>query len=210
MKVVSVVSRKGGAGKSTVTAHLGVWASTQGADVLLVDTDPQRSLAAWYRTRKPDTPILAETEVEGLATVIDAAREAGMDRVYVDSGPHADGDAQLAAKYADLAVIVCRPAVFDLRAVAGTVEAIRKANVSGVILLNAAPVKRGSYEPSIVVEARKALAAYELPVLKTSLRYRSAYQMALIDGRSVNELDPKSAAAAEIKILFDEVEGYLA
>ena len=46
MRSVAVFSQKGGSGKSTVAIHLAVMAA-RGHRVLLVDADPQGTVAAW-------------------------------------------------------------------------------------------------------------------------------------------------------------------
>ena len=46
MQVLSLLARKGGAGKTTAAIHMGVQAQATGRRVLFVDLDPQRSLAA--------------------------------------------------------------------------------------------------------------------------------------------------------------------
>lgn len=46
MHILTIASQKGGAGKTTLTAHLAVEAERGGAGpVAVVDTDPQGSLA---------------------------------------------------------------------------------------------------------------------------------------------------------------------
>src|SRR5258708_35911308 len=45
MNVITVASRKGGAGKTTLTAHLAAFAHSQGHRCLVIDADPQGSLA---------------------------------------------------------------------------------------------------------------------------------------------------------------------
>jgi chromosome partitioning protein len=48
MRILTIASQKGGAGKTTLAAHLAVEAERTGAGpVAVVDTDPQGSLAAW-------------------------------------------------------------------------------------------------------------------------------------------------------------------
>jgi hypothetical protein len=51
MKVVAIVSEKGGAGKTTVTVHLAVAAQLAGLDVAIVDLDPQASATEWADQR---------------------------------------------------------------------------------------------------------------------------------------------------------------
>jgi chromosome partitioning protein len=52
-RIITVAQQKGGAGKTTLVAHLAVAWAGDGHKVALVDIDPQHSLAAWYRMRTP-------------------------------------------------------------------------------------------------------------------------------------------------------------
>src|SRR4051794_34748610 len=49
--VIAIAARKGGVGKTTLAMHLSVLASEPDRPALLLDTDPQRSLAWWHRLR---------------------------------------------------------------------------------------------------------------------------------------------------------------
>lgn len=209
MKTLAVLSRKGGAGKTTVALHLAVTAQAGGRRVALVDMDPQRSAADWWRSRDQETPELVEAEGGQLGTILPAADDAGVDLLVVDTRPSAEADALEAAQAADLALLVVKPSILDLRAVAGTVDTVKRAGTPAVILLNQAPPMRGVGEAPIVAEARDALAGYGLPILPVILRQRAAYHAALIDGRAVNELEPNGKATAEIDRLWRYVEGAL-
>jgi len=208
MKTLAVLSRKGGAGKTTVAIHLAV-AAQAGRRVAVVDMDPQRSAADWWRSRQASTPELVEVEPGNLAKVAKAAALDGVGLVVVDTRPSAEADALEAARVADLAVIVVKPSILDLRAVAATVETVRQAKTPAVILINQAPPARGIAEAPIVVEAKAALAGYGLPVLPVILHARAAYHAALIDGRAVNELEPDGKATREIAALWRHIEGML-
>ena len=210
MKTLAILSRKGGAGKTTVALHLAVAAQASGRGrVALVDMDPQRSAADWWRSREADTPELVETEPGELAAVVKAAKDAGVELLVVDTRPSAEADALEAATCADLALLVVKPSILDLRAVAGTVDTVKRAKTPGLILINQAPPTRGGQEAAIVEEARAALEGYGLPVVPVVLRARAAYHAALIDGRAVNELEPSGKATAEIAALWRHLEGKL-
>ena len=51
MKVIAVLNQKGGAGKTTVATHLARAFQLSGAEVLLVDSDPQGSARDWSAVR---------------------------------------------------------------------------------------------------------------------------------------------------------------
>jgi chromosome partitioning protein len=207
MKTLAILSRKGGAGKTTIAAHLGVIAEAHGLRTLFVDTDPQRSLTDWWRSRAAATPILIEAEAGDLGKVATVAKGEGtVDLMVIDTMPAAEGDAMMAAKAADFALVVVRPSILDLRAAAGTVAALRQTKTPGAFLINGAPAKRGTYEPPIVLEAIEALGAYGLPVLPVVMRTRATFATALIDGRGANELEPKGQAAAEVAALWKDVK----
>lgn len=67
MKILVLASQKGGAGKTTLAAHLAVAAEQAGAGpAVLLDTDPQGSLSAWWNSREDDTPALAAASLAEL------------------------------------------------------------------------------------------------------------------------------------------------
>ena len=52
-KIITVAQQKGGAGKTTVAAHLAVaWAASGRRRVAIIDTDPQGSLTQWHKVRE--------------------------------------------------------------------------------------------------------------------------------------------------------------
>ena len=85
MKVIGLLSRKGGVGKTTIALHLAVLAQEAGRRTLLVDLDPQRSAAGWWRAREAETPLLLETDPASLRAMLEAAREDNIDLVVIDT-----------------------------------------------------------------------------------------------------------------------------
>ena len=55
MKVLSLISQKGGVGKTTLATALAVAATQDGKRVVMMDLDPQASASFWMDTRKDDT-----------------------------------------------------------------------------------------------------------------------------------------------------------
>ena len=50
--VIALAQRKGGAGKTTLAAHLAITWALEGRAVSLLDIDPQGSLAVWHQRRE--------------------------------------------------------------------------------------------------------------------------------------------------------------
>lgn len=200
-RVLALLSQKGGSGKTTLAAHLAV-ALGRSRRVVLVDSDPQRSASAWWRARGRDTPELIETpagDILGSVRTIRATGAGGL--IVIDTMPSVAADIASIARAADYVLIPCRPSVLDLRAIGGTVEVVKGVRKPAAIVLNAVPSPRGAGEASVTHEARGALQQYGLPVLAQAIGSRAVLAHALAAGLAVEEFDPTSKAAAEIRAL---------
>ncbi len=202
-KVLAVLSQKGGSGKTTLSLHLAVIAQATGLRTMLVDCDPQRSAAAWWRARPTPTPELVETEPNRLREVIEAAQQDGVALIVVDTRPSVERDTLEVARIADLALIPTRPSILDLRAIGATVDVVKAAKRPAGIVLNSCPPGRGDREASLTAEARTGLAGYGMPVLPVSVTQRAALSHALIDGRAVTEFEPEGKAATELRLVWN-------
>jgi chromosome partitioning protein len=205
MKTLGVLSRKGGSGKTTLAIHMAVLAQERGLRTLLVDLDPQRSAASWWRARAGETPALAETDPASLRDLLEAAAEDGVDLVVVDARPSLETDASLVAALADIVLVPTRPAIFDLRAILGTLDIV-KGKSRSLIVLNACPPPRGTSEAAVVTDARHALAAFGVPVAPIAIVNRSAFPNAAVDGLTACEADPDGKAAREMRALWRTIE----
>ncbi len=99
MRVIAFTSRKGGSGKSTLAAHLSVFADEPDAPALLIDCDPQGSLALWHELRQAETPVLVKCEARELAATIEAARRERGEWVLIDTPPHNTADIAAAMRW---------------------------------------------------------------------------------------------------------------
>lgn len=173
--------------------------------VLLLDTDPQRSLAWWWRNREAETPALIECEARELPKIVAAARAEGVSAAIIDTPPHAENSIADAMRVSDLIVIPTRPGPFDLAGVAGTLELVRRVGKPALAVINHAPPRTGSAEPGIVTEAREALIGMGATVAETVLAQRVAFSHAIISGSTVSEYEPGGKAAGELNALWAEI-----
>ncbi len=205
MKTVAIVALKGGTGKSAVTSVLAVAARQAGRRIMVADTDPQASLLAWSKTRQDrNLPVMA-IKASGIYAVRSAADMAEREILFVDTRSSARTDLVEVAKLTDLSLIVVRPTLVDLRAVAGTVELLKPLGVQAAFVLNQAPPQRVGAEPMLVKEAVDLLLGYGVPIAPVALRSRVIYQSAFALGRSPQEIEPSGLAAAELARLWTYV-----
>jgi len=202
MKTIAVVSQKGGSGKTTLAVHLAVCAFLRGLRVALIDIDPQGSAYDWNESRPDDDKLAGvKSTAATLAANLHKAATADIDLAIIDTSPHANAEAAIAAQLADFVLIPCRPARFDLKAVAPTVATVQQTRTPFAVVLNAAP--QGF---RIAAEARTALMNNSgVVVLAEVVHQYAALAHAVIDGRSVHEYEPHGKATDEIDALYNSI-----
>ena len=209
MEVLVFASRKGGSGKSTLTAHLAAHAHKPARRCLLIDTDPQGSLTLWHKLRvadgaTDDLPLKAVHR--NIAEAVKEAKHDGFDWVFIDTAPNMSASVTDAMRTATLVVIPCRPGVFDLEAVKDTIAFAREVRKPYAVVLNAAPPKRQDAEAPAVTLAREEFAKLNFPVWGGQITQRANFSAALAEGEGAKEYDSHSSAAAEIARLWLAIE----
>jgi chromosome partitioning protein len=198
MKVVSLVSQKGGVGKTTLATALAVAAHRDGKQVFLVDLDPQASASFWMDTRQDDGLAITAIPASRLGHVLEAAKgAAGADIAIIDTPPFAKDIAFEAAEHADLVLIPTRPAVFDVMATSRTIDLIKVFAKPAVVVLTFCPPMGKEIEDTEAAVA--ALGALLCPV---RIGQRVVYSRAQQKGRAAQEIDARGKAAVEIDKLY--------
>jgi chromosome partitioning protein len=205
MDIITLASRKGGAGKSTLTAQLAAQAQQQGKRVLIIDADPQGSLKLWHSLRPDILPKLVTPE-RGIDRALAFAMIDGFDTVFIDTAPSMWVVVQEAIKNSTLVLIPARPGFFDLDAVRETVKVARERNKPYAVVINAAPVRRDDKDTSLVAQSRAYLEAQQIPVWSGQISQRAGFQSTLAAGASAAEIGPNTAAGVEVAKLWSAVE----
>jgi chromosome partitioning protein len=117
MAIIAVAGRKGGIGKSTIAGNLAGEFAAMGRSVVVLDADPQHSLAAWASQGEG---VLSRSVEKVHASDADALRaklrkrEKAADIVLIDTPPGLPDTAYQAALVADLVLLPCGPSPLDL------------------------------------------------------------------------------------------------
>jgi len=204
MNVITFASRKGGAGKSTLTAHLAAYAHGLGHRCLIVDADPQGSLTLWHSMR-PDRQPALQSAARGIDRALAFAQVDGYEWVFIDTAPTMWVVVQEAIRAATLVVIPARPGFFDLAAVRDTAAVAREQNKPYAVVINAAPVKRDEKEAPAVTQSRAELDRQLIPVWSGQISQRAGFVASLSVGASASEMYADSAAGMEIARLWSAI-----
>ena len=192
MKILAVLSNKGGSGKTTVTLSLAVAAVEAGMSVAVIDLDPQSNSADWGDSREAESPVVVSAQAARLGPVLDAARENGVDLAVLDTAPRSEEAALKAARVSDFAFLIARPSIHDLRALRYSKDLLDLAKAPGAVLLNGVP-HQGSHGD----EAQAALEGWGLEVAPVRMSQRAAHYNAAAGGLTAIDYEPKSRAAEE-------------
>jgi chromosome partitioning protein len=208
MHTIAVLNQKGGAGKTTIATHLARALQIDGADVLLVDSDPQGSARDWAAANEEqpvpvvgiDRPVI-EKSLKGIG---------GKDFIVIDGAPQIEALAVSAIKAADLILIPVQPSPYDIWATADLVDLIKaRMEIMDGRLKAAFVVSRAIRGTKIGREITRALEGYGLPVLAARIAQRVIYPESAASGQTVFEREPSGDAAREIRAVVKQIKQIL-
>ena len=198
MKVLAVLSQKGGVGKTTLATCLAVAAEQAGQRVAVLDIDPQATASFWNDIREADTPAVVAVPPVRLGAMIKASAEAGTDLVIIDGAAVARDVTFEATKHADFVLVPTKTAVFDTMSMTHTLDVVREQGKAFAVVL--------TFVPPQGQETRDAVAAIEqlkANVCPVTIGNRKAFFRAQSAGQAVQEFEPNGIAAEEIQKLYE-------
>jgi chromosome partitioning protein len=199
--VISLISFKGGVGKSTLAVNL-AGALALNASTLLIDEDPLRSCHQWAsQNGRLPMPVLLPEEVEGSA--LSASRYLLVD---TEGRPKLEDLSELISSSA-WTLIPCGTSGLEIDGTLRLIEALRSADTElekvKVVITKAPPVG------TVGQQARDALREAEIPVANSVVRSYVAHQKAAELGVLVKDVpDPRASQAwADVLELAMEIVG---
>ena len=126
MKVWSIVSQKGGSGKTTLALHLAI-AAAKRRKVLVIDLDPQQSAERWHGIRQritgaKDDPSIAAGPYQKLPDMLKTARKLGAELVLIDTPPKLDKAIIPSLKEATMVLVPLKGTILDLQALEDSIR----------------------------------------------------------------------------------------
>src|SRR5271170_3636481 len=203
--IITIAQQKGGAGKTTLAAHLALAWAALGSRVAVIDIDPQASLSTWFRLRRERRGDQAAgidvAAITGWRIASEVERQArSHDVVLIDSPPHAATEARLAVRTASLVLVPVQPSPMDLWATKATLDLARTERVPVLLVLNRVPPRANLTDAMLA-----AFLALNVPLAQTQIGNRVALAASLADGKGILESAPGSKAAEEIMGLAREI-----
>lgn len=205
-KIITIAQQKGGAGKTTVSAHLAIGLVQAKKTVACLDLDPQASLSTWARMREVNGVVGNEVSCKACnAYALEEEIEklnGKVDYIIIDSPPHIEVEARQAIRSADLVLIPVQPSPTDLWATKASIILTEQEGVTAKILLN-----RVSGNSNLGKSIRAVFeASHKDKLLKAQLGNRVGFAAAILDGQTITEAQPSSTAAREVKAFVKEIE----
>lgn len=197
MKIIAIISEKGGAGKTTLAVNLAVAAEAHGLATAIFDLDPRANSTVWGDSRPTKIPAVVPAQAARLPLLLEQARSNDADLILIDTAGNAEGVAGQAAQHADAILIPCRPFAPDLISIATSARIAQTSGKPFFVVINAAPVQGVE-----TAEAITAISAAGVQVSPIILHSRKPFVSRFHEGLAALDIDPKGKAAAEIREFF--------
>ncbi|MBF0786026.1 partition protein [Muribacter muris] len=204
MKVISVLSQKGGSGKSTISINIARCLQLKGYNVVLIDTDPQASAREWGAISSEEFfPVygcdkgVSEKEIKQLEKVADFA--------VIDGAPRIEKSMADAIRLSNFILIPLKPSQFDIWACKDSIELVQTRMQIDERLKAGLVLSQTNKQTNLTKEVLQFIDEnFDIPLLSQSTGLRVSYAEVLSDGRTVFEGQSKEAKE-EITQITDEI-----
>ncbi len=203
--ILAVATLKGGSGKSTLASCLAVHWRLAGRDPVLVDADPQRSLARLAARPRAlgGVPVIENCSEDVIETARSLPRKRGP--VVIDTAGFRAPATLAALAAADLVVVPVKASPLDVDVMIDTARTLF-ATRDGSVARFRCVLTQTTRDSVIARHIRAELAAAGFPLFESELVNRIAYSEAALYGATPSMTEPHGAAAREIAALAAEID----
>lgn len=214
-QIILIGGEKGGVGKSTIATNIAVEISYRKAQIIIIDTDPQKTSINWIDRRNEliETSNLDYPKITGVSkdgNIKDIIKDfvTKYDIVLIDASGRDSQSLRTGLTVADKFYCPIRASQADLETLPHICKIIEAAKDFNEHLISKAIISCAPTNPLIneVEEAKNLLSDFieYLSLSKTFIRDRKIYRDALLQGKGVVELG-NIKATLEIKNLVNEI-----
>lgn len=206
--IITFASSKGGVGKSTTCAAIASALAIEGARVLLIDLDQNRTLDRWARKAPIDGLTVTAVEPQKFGSFFRDQEASGQfDHICIDLPGSREVTLYKALARSDLVVIPAQASEPDLREALVVVSDIRDVGetTNRTIPYRLLLTKVFPLRSRVTDYAYAELERRGLPLFRTALVERSAYREMFLNGQPPTITEPEKGAGLEVQNLLAEM-----
>jgi chromosome partitioning protein len=189
MKTIAVAMAKGGVGKTTLSAALGVRAAKDFKKVALVDLNgDQGNLTQWWMLRgEPDNPHLF-TDHEDLVEDLPAIAKDGWQVCIIDTPPGYLEVIETAIMLADAVLVPVKASIFDAGSLQPIIDLCKKHRRPFAFVMSDIDVRFKAANSAVAASLTE-----DGPLLDVRISHLQSYMVAPNAGKTAPEIDKKAA-----------------
>ncbi len=207
--IISFASSKGGAGKSTTCAAIAAELAREGANVLLIDLDQNRTLDRWAKRAPFSGLTVVAPEPDRFPALLRDRQAAGIyDHICIDLPGARERTLYKALGRSDLVVIPAQASEPDLREAMVIISDIKDVaeEIGRTVPYRLLLTKLFSLRTRVTDHVYAQLEKLGLPLFRTGLVERAAYREMFMTGEPPTVASPEKGAGLEIRELLAEIK----
>lgn len=204
--IIAVANQKGGCSKTTTAINLAAAIKETGADVLLIDADPQQSAIKWRGiAQEGAVPFEVVSIPKPVLHQSAPSLAQKYDYVVIDCPPGTEEISKSALIAARLAIIPIKPSPFDVWSGTEVINLIKRAQQFNSHLDARFLLSQKIPNTKIAKDTTQLVGKYPYKLFATSICQRVAMAECVIEGQTILQYAPSGESAKEFRELGQEV-----